>query len=110
MVCGSPDYERFLLKAVPYKFIAPSVPGLIEALNYSLGVDRDKLYFLLVLPPRGVTLEQAELPDLPGTKALVLQNAKRALKIQPYQHWIERSLETGTVVIDKKVMKITVEK
>ena len=109
-VCGSPDYERFLLKAVPYKFIAPSVPGLIEALNYSLGVDRDKLYFILSLPSGGVILEQSELPDLPGTKALVLQNAKRTLKIQPYQHWIERSLETGTVVIDKKVMKITVEK
>ncbi len=109
-VCGSLDYERFLLKAVPYKFIAQSVPDLIEALNYSLGVGRDKLYFLLTLPPGGVAIEQAELPDLPGTKALVLQNAKRTLKIQPYQHWIERSLETGTVVIDKKVMKITVEK
>jgi len=109
-VCGSPDYERFLLKAVPYKFIAQSVPGLIEALNYSLGVGRDKLYFILSLPPGGVTLEQAELPDLPGTKALVLQNAKRTLKVQPYPHWIERSLETGTVVIDKKVIKITVEK
>ncbi|MCH8118628.1 MAG: hypothetical protein IIC00_02735 [Planctomycetes bacterium] len=109
-VCGSPDYERFLLKAVPYKFIAKSVPGLIEALNYSLGVGRDKLYFILSLPAGGITLEQAELPDLPGTKVLVLQNAKRTLKIQPYQHWIEQSLEIGTVVIDKKVMKITVEK
>ncbi|MFZ2146998.1 MAG: SpoIVB peptidase S55 domain-containing protein [Sedimentisphaerales bacterium] len=109
-VCGSPDYEGFLLKAVPYKFIAQSVPDLIEALNYSLGISKAKLYFVLALPPGGVTLEQAELPDLPGTRALVLQNAQRALKIQPYPHWIERSLETGTVVIDKKVMKITVEK
>jgi len=109
-VCGSSDYERFLLKAVPYKFIVQSVPGLIEALNYSLGIERDRLYFLLSMPPGGVALEQAELPDLPGTKALVLQNAKRALNIQPYQHWIEQSLETGTVVIDKKTMKITVEK
>jgi hypothetical protein len=109
-VCGSPDYDRFLLKAVPYKFIAQSVPGLIEALNYSLGIGKAKLYFLLSLPPGGVTLEQAELPDLPGTKVLVLQNAKRTLKIQPFSHWIERSLETGTVVIDKKVIKITVEK
>jgi len=109
-VCGSPDYERFLLKAVPYRFIAQSVPDLIEALNYSLGISKTKLYFLLSLPPSGVTLEQAELPDLPETKALVLQNAQRALTIQPYQHWIEQSLETGTVVIDKKVTKITVEK
>ncbi len=109
-VCGSADYQRFLLKAVPYKFIAQSVPDLIEALNYSLGIGKAKLYFLLTLPPGGVALEQAELPDLPATKVLVLQNAKRALKIQPFQHWIEQSLETGTVVIDKKVIKITVEK
>jgi len=109
-VCGWQDYMLFLQKTVPYRFMAPSMPRLIEALNYSLGIGRDKLYYLLVLPPRGVAVEQAELPDLPETKALVLQNAKRALKIQPYQHWIKRSVETGTVIIDKKVMRITVEK
>ncbi len=109
-VCGWQDYISFLLKTIPYRFIASSMPRLIEALNYSLGIDRDKLYYLLVLPSRGVTVEQAELPDLPATKALVLQNAKRTLKIQPYRHWVERSLETGTVIIDKKVMRITVEK
>jgi len=109
-VCGSSDYERFLLKVVPYKLIAQSLPDLIEALNYSLSVERDNLYFLLTLPPGGIALEQAELPDLPGTKALILQNAKRAMRIQPYQHWLERSLKAGTVVIDKKNMKVTVEK
>ncbi|MHC4808072.1 MAG: hypothetical protein ACYTBX_17685, partial [Planctomycetota bacterium] len=103
-VCGWQDYMLFLQKTVPYRFMAPNMPRLIEALNYSLGFGRDKLYFLLVLPPRGVAVEQAELPDLPATKA------KRTLKIQPYRHWIERSLETGTVIIDKKVMRITVEK
>ncbi len=98
------------MKSVPYKFIAQNVPALIEALNYSLSVDRDKLYFILSLPPGGIALEQAELPDLPATKALVLQNTKRALQVRPYQHWIEKSLKTGKVVIDKKVIKITVEK
>jgi hypothetical protein len=109
-VCGWRDYGQFLMKAVPYRFIAQSMPDLIEALNYSLRIDRDKLYCLLVLPPGGVTVEQAELPDLPATKALILQNTKRALKIQPYQHWLERSLKTGTIIIDKKVLRITVEK
>lgn len=55
-------------------------------------------------------MERAELPDLPATKALVLQDAKRALRTQPYSHWLEESLETGTVVVDKKVMPITVAK
>jgi len=67
------------------------------------------LYCILLLPAGGVTLENAELPDLPATKALVLQDAKRALTARPYQHWVERSLRTDAVIIDKKVMQITVE-
>ncbi len=109
-VCGSSDYERFLMKTVPYRFIAQSLPSLIEAINNSLQVDRDKLYCLLLLPSGGVAVERAELPDLPATKALILQNAKRTLKTRPYPHWLENSLKTGTIIVDKKVMRITVEK
>jgi hypothetical protein len=108
-VCGAQEYEQFLKKAVPYRFIAQSLPGLIEAINNSLRIDRARLYCVLVLPPGGVTVEEAELPDLPATKAMVLQNAKRTLRTQPYQHWLEDSVETGTIVIDKKVLQITVE-
>jgi hypothetical protein len=110
MVCGSPYYERFLTKAVPYKFIAESVPSLLEALKFTLSIGRDRLYFLLVLPPEGVAIEQSELPDLPGTRTLVLQSSKRALRVQPYQQWVERSLETNKVIINRKVLKIIVEK
>ena len=109
-VCGSRDYEQFLTKAAPHRFVAQSLPGLVDALNNSLRITRDKLYCILTLPSGGVTVEKAELPDLPATKALVLQDGKRALKIQPYSHWIEKSLKTGTVIIDNKVMNITVEK
>ncbi|TKJ39410.1 MAG: hypothetical protein CEE38_01330 [Planctomycetes bacterium B3_Pla] len=109
-VCGKRDYERFLLKVVPYRFIAQNLPQLIDALNDSLQIDRDRLYFLLALPPGGVTVEKAELPDLPATKTLILRDTKRTLRILPHSHWLEQSLETGTVVIDKKVLHITVEK
>jgi hypothetical protein len=108
-VCGAEDYEQFLRKVVPYRFIAQNLPGLIEALNNSLRINRARLYCVLALPPRGVTVEEAELPDLPATKALVLQNVKRTLRAQPYQHWLENTLETGTIVIDKKVLYVTVE-
>ncbi|MGB2865556.1 MAG: hypothetical protein WBC05_19655 [Sedimentisphaerales bacterium] len=109
-ICGQRSYEQFLVKAVPHRFIAQSLPGLIEALNNSLQISRDKLYCLLALPSGGVIIEKAELPDLPATKVLLLQDTKRVLRIRPYSHWLERSLETGTVVIDKKVLQITVEK
>jgi hypothetical protein len=85
------------------------MPELIEALNNALNIPRDRLYCLLVLPPSGVTVEKSELPDLPDTKAMVLQDTKRALKIQPYQHWIEKSIKTGTVIEGRKAVKITVE-
>jgi len=108
-VCGAQDYEQFLRKVVPYRFIGQSLPGLIEAINNTLRIDRDRLYCVLILPPGGVAVEDAELPDLPATKALVLQSAKRVMRTQPYQHWMENSLGTGTVIIDKKILQITIE-
>jgi len=109
-VGGYRDYEQFLVKAAPHRFIAQSLPSLIEALNNSLQISRDKLYCLLALPPGGVIIEKAELPDLPATKVLLLQDTKRVLRIRPYSHWLERNLQTGTIVIDKRVLQITVEK
>ncbi len=109
-VCGSQDYEQFLAKVVPYRFVALNVSDLVSALRQMLQIDRNGLYFILSLPSGGVTVEKSELPDLPATKALVLQSAKRATSIRPYPHWIEKSLKTGTVVVDKRVLRITVEK
>ena len=109
-VCGQRNYEQFLVKAVPQRFVAQSLPSLIDALNNSLQISRDKLYCLLTLPSSGVIIERAELPDLPATKALLLGDAKRALQVRPYAHWLERDLQTGSVVMDKKTLQITVEK
>jgi hypothetical protein len=110
IICGGYGYELFLRKAVPYRFIPQNMAGLVEALRYLLAIERDKLYCVLVLPPGGVAIEKAELPDLPPTKALILQNENRALRTKPYQHWLEKSLETGTVISDRKSIRITVEK
>jgi hypothetical protein len=110
MVCGGYDYLRFLIKATPHKFVAKNLSSLLEAMNNILAVKRDRLYCVLALPAGGITLERAELPDLPGTKTLVLLDPKRTLKTQPYQHWVEKSFHTGTITLDKKIMRITVEK
>jgi hypothetical protein len=109
-VCGSRDYERFLVKSAPFRFVALNVPELIDALNDSLKIDRDSLYFLLALPPGGVNVEKAELPDLPATKVLLMRDSKRTLRVLPHSHWIEQSFDLGTVIIDKKILRITVEK
>jgi len=109
IVCGGYAYQDFLREATPYKFVPQSLTTLVEAMNNLLAISREKLYCLLILPPAGLAVEKAELPDLPATKALVLQDAKRVLRTQPYPRWLESIWETGTVVADKKVTYITVE-
>lgn len=109
MLSGSREYERFLAKAVPHRFLATNYHTLVEALNMAMSVSRTKLYCVLALPPDGITLEKAELPNLPGTKAVILQSNKRALRVQPYPHWIEKAIETGTVIVGKDVVAIEVE-
>lgn len=110
MLCGNREYERFLAKTMPQRFLATNYQTLVDALNMALNVDRTKLYCVLALPPDGITLEKAELPNLPGTKAVILQNSKRALRVQPYPHWIEKSVETGTVIVGKDAVAIEVER
>ena len=110
IVCGSENYKKFLMRAVPYRFLAQDIKSLIKAVKEILAIKRGRLYCLFVLSPDGIILEKSELPDLPATKALILTDAKRALKTQPYQHWLEKSFDIGAVVIDEKVMEITVEK
>jgi len=109
IVCGGYGYLKFLKAMVPYRFIPENLETLVDAMNDILRVERDKLYCILVLPSGGVTLERAELPDLPATKALVLQDAKRALRTQPYRHWLEQSRRIGNIVIDTKLTRLTVE-
>jgi hypothetical protein len=108
-VCGSQNYAQFLNKAAPYKFLALDLPSLIEAINNTLQIRQDRLYCLLTLPSSGLALEKAELPDLPETKALVLQSEKRSLRTQPYRPWLEESIETGTIIVDNKVVRLMVE-
>lgn len=109
IVCGGGGYLEFLGRVVPHRFTPENLTTLIEAMNNVLQIRRDRLYCLLVLPASGVTLARAELPDLPGTKALVLQDGKRTLPSRPYPRWLEESLRVGVVVADTRVMHITVE-
>ncbi len=110
VLCGGYEYLNFLRMTADYKFMTQNITSLIEAMNNILTVRRDKLYCLLVLPQGGLTVERAELPDLPPTKALILQSPKRTIRSQPYPHWLEETVPADAVIIDQKNLRITVEK
>ncbi|MGE5296765.1 MAG: hypothetical protein ACM3VT_18245 [Solirubrobacterales bacterium] len=110
MFLGAYEYEAFLRKAVPYRFLATNYQTLVGALNTVLNVNRTRLYCLLVLPPDGIALNRAELPKLPRSKALVLQSEGRPVAAMPYAQWIEKTVDAGTVIADKEIVPVTVEK
>ena len=109
IICGSRAYEQFLSKTVPHRFLAQSMPTLIEALNNALSIDRGRLYCMLVMPPDGIILEKSELPNLPATKTMILQDTKRTINITPYRSWIEKSIQTNTITTNRETFSITVE-
>jgi hypothetical protein len=109
LICGGYEYEDFLRKAVPHRFTSENLETLVGAINDILAIGRDELHCILILPAGGVALGNAELPELPATKAMVLGDAKRAITIQPLPGWIDKSVRTGSVIVDKKIMSITVE-
>ncbi len=108
-LCGYNDYVQCIKRLAPHRLMALDRRSLIEALDYALHLKRDRLYCLLELPPSGVTVEREELPDLPASKALILQNANRTVHIQPLQTWIEQSLAVGTTTINKETLRLIVE-
>jgi len=110
IVCGSSDYKKFLRQRAPYRFTPENFDTLIQAINDLLTIRRDNLYCLLVLPSGGLIIEKAELPDLPPTRQLLLSDKKRTLQYQPFPQWLEKSMNIKTIVIDKKIIKITIEK
>jgi hypothetical protein len=94
---------------VPHRFVPENLDTLVGAINDILSISRDELHCIFVLPAGGIALESAELPELPATKAMVLGDAKRAVTMQVFPGWIDKSVRTGAVIIDKKITNVTVE-
>lgn len=108
-VCGAYDYQRIVRRRAPYKLVARDMDTLIDALDFVLNMDRDRLYFVLELPSRGLALERQEMPRLPATKALVLRSTKKTVQLMPFQPWWEQSLQTGLVTANGQRVRIKVE-
>jgi hypothetical protein len=94
---------------VPHRFTPENLDTLVGALNRVLAIGRNDLHCILVLQPGGLAIENAELPDLPATKAIVLGDPARAVTMRMFPGWIDKSVRTDGVLIDRKIMNITVE-
>ncbi len=110
LIASPSEYFKRLRKLQPQNYIAKDLPTIVSSLKNITAVDRTKLYVLMSLPSSGIVIENKPLPSLPPTKALLLGDKKRTVKIMPNFKWIENSIKIDTLLVSRSVMKIKVEK
>ena len=109
LVAGADDYEKYLRKTGMYRFTAYDLETMVSAIRTLVAIRRDRIYVVLSLPPSGLAIEQTELPRMPGTKALLMQDPRRTVELQPVMGRVEKQVETGFVVRGAKTMRVVVE-
>jgi hypothetical protein len=106
---GVNDYIEFIIGSAPYKYTAQNLPSLISIINDVGNIQRNGLYIVLTLPSGGIALENAELPELPLSKAMLLNSNKRSMPTMPAVKWLEEKIAVDSIVIDSRMIDITVE-
>ena len=107
---GTQDYMQFLTKMAPYRYTPENLPGLISIINDIANTKRTNLHLILILPPGGIAIETAQLPQLPLSKSLLLNDEKRSIPAKPVAQWLEETIPVDTIVIDSRTIDIVVEK
>ncbi|MHC5158312.1 MAG: hypothetical protein ACYSOZ_09510 [Planctomycetota bacterium] len=108
-ILGPAQYRQFVSQMAPQRFRAVDVPTLHDALQGIFNDRRDRLYCVMQVPATGLVMRQHELADLPPTKMLLMQDAKRIIPVEPYQNWVENSIELDRIVDGEVKVALTVE-
>jgi hypothetical protein len=109
MLAGIDDYVQFITKAAPYKYTPENLPNLISIINNIANTKRNGLHLILTLPAGGIAIETAELPQLPLSKAVLLNSEKRSMITKSTAQWLEETIPVDTIIIDSRSLDITVE-
>ena len=108
-ILGGADYQSFVSKMAPQKFLSVDLTSLKAALGRLFEYRRDRLYAVMQIPASGVVIRQHELGQLPGTKMLLMQDSKRLQPLEPYKAWTENHIELDTIVAGNAEIEITVK-
>lgn len=108
-VMGGTSYRRFVTGLAPQRFRAFDAASLVKALRQVTGFRNDGLYAAMTVPATGIVLQQYELPQLPQTKMLLMQDPKRLRPIAAYQDWAENRIDLDKIVEGTAEIEITVE-
>jgi hypothetical protein len=103
------DYMSFVRKASQYRYSPDDMDSMIAMINRILNVPRNHLFAVINLPEGGIALRRQELPNLPASRAALLQDPRRILPVSPVRHWIESRQSLPIVSTGSLNIELTVE-
>ena len=109
LIIGAADYQRFVSQTAPQRFRISDANTLISGLQHVNTYRNDRLYAVMAVPATGVVMRQHELPQLPATKMLLMQDSKRLQPIEAYRDWTENHTKLDYVVDGSAEIQIIVQ-
>jgi hypothetical protein len=106
---GVAAYNNFVNQNAPHRFRVVDARSLVAGLNRVMNVPRNRLYAVLPVPSTGLAFRRHELPDLPPTRMMLMQDAKRLEPVVPYNSWVENSVSLEKIVTGGAQVELTVE-
>ncbi len=109
-IMGGTDYQRFVAKTAPQRFRAFDIKTMMQAFGRLTQFRNDRLYAVMPTAPSGIVMRQHELPELPQTKILLMQDVKRLRPAQPYMDWSESEIKLDKIMSGTAEIEIEVER
>jgi hypothetical protein len=103
------EYLTFLQKASPHLFAAEDLPSLLDAVRRIVQTPRNQLTAVLLLGRGGIAIRHQDLPDLPPSRILLLQDNRRFTPALPLQNWIETKIRMDWIPSGNMAVPIQVE-
>ncbi|HOQ05266.1 MAG TPA: SpoIVB peptidase S55 domain-containing protein [Anaerohalosphaeraceae bacterium] len=103
------EYLAFLQKASPHQFTAEDLPSMLEAVRRIVQMPRNQLTAVLLLGRGGIAIRHQDLPDLPSSRVLLLQDNRRFTPAMPLQNWIQTQITMDWVPSGNITVPIQIE-
>jgi len=102
------NYRRALQDAQPHRYIAYDADDVQRILQERLSLSRNGLYITMSLPQKGLAIERNELPYLPGSKSMLLNDKSRKADVTQFRPLLSNKIDTDYVIVGKQLFDIEV--
>ncbi|MCK5270271.1 MAG: hypothetical protein KAJ46_05780 [Sedimentisphaerales bacterium] len=102
------NYRNTLQDAQPHRYIAYDADDIRRILQERLSLSRNGLYMTMSLPQKGLAIERNELPYLPASRSMLLNDKSRKADVTQFRPLLSNKIDTDYVIVGKQLFDIEV--